>query len=109
MKRSPSSADSGPSRAGSSGAAPIGTVTIEVDGVRLAAESGRSVAAALPAGGIRALRHTTTGEPRGLFCGIGTCFECATVIDGVAHVRSCLTPVADGMRITIAPSGGEAP
>jgi aerobic-type carbon monoxide dehydrogenase small subunit (CoxS/CutS family) len=73
------------------------------------AESGRSVAAALLAADVRTLRHTAAGEPRGLFCGIGTCFDCATTIDGVAHVRSCVTPVADGMRITTTPGEDDAP
>ena len=30
---------------------------------------------------------------------MGACFDCLAVVDGVAGVQTCLTPVRDGMRI----------
>jgi predicted molibdopterin-dependent oxidoreductase YjgC len=75
-------------------------VTILVDERPLDAYAGESVAAALLAGGRRVLRRTPkTGAPRGLFCGMGVCFDCVLHIDGMSNVRACLTPVRDGMRI----------
>ena len=48
--------------------------------------------------GVTAFRRSVRGEPRGPLCGMGTCYECRVTIDGVAHRRSCLVPVAEGMR-----------
>jgi sarcosine oxidase subunit alpha len=37
--------------------------------------------------------------PRAPLCGMGVCFECRVQVDGVAHVRACMTPVSDGMQV----------
>jgi len=74
-------------------------VTITVDGVPLKAYLGETVAGALLADGRRAWRRTESGKPRGLFCGMGICFDCLVTVDGVANVRACLTPVSDGMVV----------
>ena len=39
------------------------------------------------------------GRPRGLFCGIGICFDCLITVDGVPNQRACLVPVRPGMRL----------
>ncbi|HEY3364047.1 MAG TPA: (2Fe-2S)-binding protein [Symbiobacteriaceae bacterium] len=55
---------------------------------------GEPIAAALLALGIRVLRRSeVNGEARGLYCGIGHCFECRVVVNGEPNLRSCLTPV----------------
>ena len=74
-------------------------VTITIDGVSLQAYLGETIAGALLANGQRAWRHTESGEPRGLFCGMGICFDCLVTVDGVSNVRACMTPVADGMVV----------
>ena len=74
-------------------------VTITLDGVPLQAYLGETIAGALLANGRRAWRHTDVGEPRGLFCGMGICFDCVVTVDGIAGVRACLTPVAEGMVV----------
>ena len=38
---------------------------------------------------------------RGPLCAMGTCFECRVRVDGVPHVRACLTPVREGMRVAL--------
>ena len=81
--------------------API-TVSIRVDGRVVSVPAGISVAAALLDDAVVAFRRSSLGEPRGPVCGMGTCFECRVTIDGVAHRRSCLTLVADGMVIETA-------
>jgi predicted molibdopterin-dependent oxidoreductase YjgC len=81
-------------------------VQIVVDGTPVPAFEGESVAAALLAAGRRDLRVTARrGEPRGMYCGIGLCFECVMAIDGQPGLRTCLTPVRDGMRIDAAAPG----
>ena len=46
------------------------------DGERVPANQGESVAAALTAAGHMRLRHGKAGGPRGLFCGMGVCYDC---------------------------------
>ena len=74
-------------------------VTITVDGVPIKAYQGETVAGVLLADGRRAWRRTESGQPRGLFCGMGICFDCLATVDGVSNVRACITPVADGMVV----------
>jgi predicted molibdopterin-dependent oxidoreductase YjgC len=75
-----------------------GPVTVTFGGRTLEARDGQSVAAALTAAGVRSWRTTRRGaRPRGLFCGIGTCFDCLLTIDGRPAQRACLVPVRDGM------------
>jgi predicted molibdopterin-dependent oxidoreductase YjgC len=75
-------------------------VTIYVDGDPIPAREGEPVAAALYAVGIRTTRLARySGEPRGPFCMIGRCTECAMTVDGRTNVRTCLLPVREGMRI----------
>jgi predicted molibdopterin-dependent oxidoreductase YjgC len=77
------------------------TVRFWLDGQEWTAREGQSVAAALLAAGRRAFRQTARrGEPRGLFCGMGLCFDCVMQIDGRPNVRACQTPVRDGLRVT---------
>jgi D-hydroxyproline dehydrogenase subunit gamma len=78
------------------------TVTIHADGRAVRVPAGVSVAAALLDAGVDAFRRSVSGDARGPVCGMGTCFECRVTIDGVAHRRSCLVPVADGMRVVTA-------
>lgn len=74
-------------------------VTISVDGASRQAHLGETVAAALIAGGEVAIRRTRGGSARGLYCGMGVCFECLMVVDGVPNTRACMTWVRDGMEI----------
>lgn len=78
-------------------------VAIELDGRTLAVRPGQSVAAALIDHGVISWRTTRHEQrPRGLFCGIGICFDCLIAIDGVPDQRACLVPVAPGMRVATA-------
>lgn len=71
-----------------------------LDGRKLRAYEGESVAAAILASGGRTLRLTRKRkEPRSLFCGIGVCHECRMVIDGRPNVRACQTPARPGMVV----------
>src|ERR687885_233783 len=36
---------------------------------------------------------------RGLYCGIGVCFDCTLTVDGRPNVRACQTLVRDGMQV----------
>lgn len=89
-------------------ALPPAALSIRVDGRLLTVPAGISVAAALLDGAVVAFRRSSAGERRGPVCGMGTCFECRVTIDGIAHRRSCLTVVAEGMAIETANADLEA-
>jgi predicted molibdopterin-dependent oxidoreductase YjgC len=72
---------------------------VTVDGEPLVAHAGETVAAALLAGRSAAIRRTRSGQPRGVYCGMGVCFECLVVVDGVPNTRACMTWVRDGMEV----------
>ena len=75
-------------------------LTVEVDGELVAAFAGETVATVLLALGRQVFRHTEKMHaPRGIYCGMGVCFDCLVTIDGVEGVRACMTPVAEGMVI----------
>jgi aerobic-type carbon monoxide dehydrogenase small subunit (CoxS/CutS family) len=77
----------------------IDNVTIVVDGVPHPVAADTTLAAALLNLGIAAFRRDLTSNARGPLCGMGTCFECRVMVDGVANVRSCLEMVRDGMVV----------
>jgi predicted molibdopterin-dependent oxidoreductase YjgC len=73
------------------------TEHITFDGRQLPIEPGQSVAAVLLAAGIRSWRTTRVqGRPRGLFCGIGACFDCLVTVNGTPSVRACLAEAKAG-------------
>ena len=75
-------------------------VSIRVNGADVEAYEGEPIAAALVAAGIRVFRITRKrNEPRRIFCAIGRCTDCAMIVDGQPNVRTCVTPVRDGMEI----------
>jgi len=75
-------------------------VTIYYNGSPLKALEGETIAAALMSHGIRKMRKTPKYKrDRGIFCGIGRCTDCVMVVDGQANVRTCVTPVEDGMTV----------
>src|SRR5205807_2635334 len=45
-------------------------------------------------------RTRITGEPRGIFCGIGACYDCLVTIDGVPDQRACLIPARPGSVVS---------
>ncbi len=75
-------------------------ISFTFNGVAVQCEVGQSIAAAVIDSGTLALRKTRFGdEPRSIFCGIGICFDCVVVIDGVANQRSCLIEAKADMNI----------
>jgi predicted molibdopterin-dependent oxidoreductase YjgC len=82
---------------------------IRIDGVNVPARSGQSLAAVLLVSGRRSWRTTRiAGEPRGLFCGIGSCFDCLVTLNGRPNVRACVTLTEPGdVVVTQAGTGHE--
>ena len=69
------------------------------EGKPIAARNGQSVAAALIAVGERCLRFDEAGNPKGVVCGIGVCWECRCSIDGVPDTRACMTLATPGLVV----------
>lgn len=75
-------------------------VKFTYDGRTLEGCEGEPVAVALKAAGVMVHRYTKKEhKPRGIFCAIGRCTDCVMVVDGKPNVRTCVTPLAEGMRI----------
>lgn len=70
------------------------------NGTEFHGEQGQSIAAALISNDQRILRNTRfDSTPRSIFCGIGICFDCVVVVDGIANQRSCLVEIAPDMKV----------
>ncbi len=77
------------------------TPTFELDGRPVPFVPGQTLGAALVADGVLAWRTTRQqGRPRGLFCGIGVCFDCLVTVDGRPNIRACLLLAAAGQRVS---------
>lgn len=79
---------------------PARRLAVFIDGVKVEAAEGDSVATTLLCMGQTAFRNTAvTSSPRGPYCGMGVCFDCLVTINGEGNRQACLTPVAEGMQI----------
>jgi predicted molibdopterin-dependent oxidoreductase YjgC len=78
------------------------------DGQTLSGFEGECIASALMRAGILSQRMSLRRpEPRGYYCGMGSCWECAVCVDGEGVVRSCGYPLRVGLRISAADGGIE--
>jgi predicted molibdopterin-dependent oxidoreductase YjgC len=83
--------------------------SFDFDGSPVTFTPGQTVGAALWAQGIRSWRTTRFGgRPRGLFCGIGVCFDCLLEIEGRPDRRACIEPAADGLVVRSQVGAGRA-
>lgn len=80
--------------------APEGGPRLSFEGCEIAFHPGDSLAVALLAAGIGALRQSPVdASPRAPYCMMGVCFECLVEIDGRQNQQACLTPAEDGMVV----------
>jgi predicted molibdopterin-dependent oxidoreductase YjgC len=76
-----------------------GVFEFSFEGRLVTARDGQTIGAALLAAGVRTLRITRgDGRPRGMFCGIGVCFDCLVTVDGQT-ARACLCPARPGQDV----------
>jgi len=73
-------------------------VIVTINGKRLEVMEGTVVAAAMLQAD-EPCRVSVSGEPRTAVCGMGICFECRAVVNGVAHRRTCQLVCTDGMTV----------
>ncbi|MBC7081784.1 MAG: FAD-dependent oxidoreductase [Thermoplasmatales archaeon] len=69
------------------------------NGKKLKAYEGETIASALYANGVKVFSRSKKGRARGFFCGIGKCSSCLMKVDGIPNIRTCITPVREGMIV----------
>jgi len=63
---------------------------------------GDTIASALHALGVKELSLSVPLQrPRGFYCAIGNCSSCKMIVDGVPNVKTCVTPLKEGMNIRV--------
>jgi hypothetical protein len=75
-------------------------ITVHVDGLPVSGLAGQTIAGILLGAGRGSWRSTRRGRPRGVFCGIGVCYDCLLTVNGLSDVRACQRRAADGDVIT---------
>ncbi|MBC9209291.1 (2Fe-2S)-binding protein, partial [Roseomonas aerophila] len=94
----------------SPGLAPLGPpFTFRFDGAEIPALPGETIAAALAAQGVVTLRHTAAGDPRGVYCGMGACWDCVVTVEGRGGERACQVKAAPGLEVSSTPPSHPAP
>jgi sarcosine oxidase subunit alpha len=79
------------------------------NGKPLAGKKGEALSSALIAAGISAFgRNARDHSPQGIFCANGQCSKCLVIVDG-RPVKSCMTPLVDGMKVKAADDLPELP
>lgn len=76
------------------------TVKFTLDGKTLEGCEGEPIAMALKNSGVMVHRYTKKEHrPRGVFCAIGRCTDCVMIVNGQPNVRTCITPLEEGMKV----------
>ena len=74
-------------------------VTFYWKGEKLEGYKGEMLASSLFANGIRIFgHHPKDKSPQGIFCANGQCSQCMVIVNGLP-VKSCMTPLKEGMRV----------
>ncbi|MEU4898665.1 (2Fe-2S)-binding protein [Streptomyces sp. NPDC044780] len=73
---------------------------IIVDGEPVDGIAGQTIAGVLLAADRLSWRRQRSGAPRGVFCGIGVCFDCLVTVGEDRDVRSCRRRARDGDVVT---------
>ena len=80
-------------------APPQSVVRFHFEGIELEGVEGDSVAAALLAAGYVAIgANAVSGDTRGPYCLMGSCYECTVEIEHTA-VQACQVPVREGLVV----------
>lgn len=76
------------------------TIEFTFNNRKLLAKHGEVISSALYASGITVFgHHSRDGSAQGIYCVNGQCSQCMVLVDGKA-VKSCMTLVRPGMRVT---------
>lgn len=71
-------------------------------------QEGDTIASALHALGVKKLSESIhLHRPRGFYCAIGNCASCNMIVDGIPNVRTCITPLQEGMKVETQTNKGD--
>ncbi len=73
-------------------------LSVKINGATSRVARGTTVAAAMLLAKSPS-RLSVAGQPREPLCGMGICFECRAVINGIPHRRSCQILCEQGMTV----------
>ena len=79
-------------------------INFYVNGRLTKAYLGETIHAALFAAGYRQIRKSKKQQPRGVFCGMGVCYECLVTINDQPNQRACMIEVEDRMEVVTSES-----
>lgn len=79
------------------GPAPV--IVFHLDGEKITARSGISLAAALLAHSGGPTRRTQRENWRTAFCMMGVCFDCLVEVNGEPNIQACMTTIQSGMVV----------
>ncbi|MFP4051572.1 MAG: FAD-dependent oxidoreductase [Thermoplasmata archaeon] len=72
----------------------------DFEGKKVKAYEGETIASALYADGLKKFTESKVLErPRGFFCAIGNCSSCIMSVNGIPHVKTCVTLAKEGMKV----------
>ncbi|RNI19051.1 (2Fe-2S)-binding protein [Flexivirga caeni] len=74
-------------------------ITITLDGTPYTGTAGQTLAGVLLGAGRLSWRTSPGGASRGVFCGIGVCFDCIATVNDACDVRLCQRRAVDGDRV----------
>jgi sarcosine oxidase subunit alpha len=74
------------------------SVTVWINGTPCTVRAGSVLSSAMLSMGATC-RTSVSGELRTALCGMGICFECRALVDGVPHQRTCQLLCREGMRV----------
>ena len=73
---------------------------IMVNGKPTSAYPGETIATVLLAAGYKLFHHSAlSGEPRGMYCGMGLCYDCLVTVNGEKNIRACKTTAHPGDEV----------
>lgn len=70
------------------------------EGRQVTGYEGDTIASALHALGIKTLSYSIKDKrPRGFYCAIGNCASCHMIVNDIPNVRTCITPLTEGIIV----------
>lgn len=77
-------------------------IKFEFENQTLIGKEGDTIASALVDNEVKVFGYSYKKQrPRGFYCAIGNCGSCQMEVNGKIHVRTCITPLEEGMVVKI--------
>ena len=70
--------------------------TITFDGRTCQGRPGQTISEVLMANGLIILGQAPDGTDRGVYCGMGVCYQCRVILNGKMNIRACKTLAKPG-------------